>query len=131
MQEVQFEVTKALLLKSNGGQLYRMSKAVVIKQLRTIARIKVLSWLREGVLKKTVGPVHLIVTPIMPKATARYDPPNYWPTVKALIDGMTDAGLWPDDNGHIIPRTSFDYSDESVGRQGVWIMRFRIEDADV
>lgn len=27
----------------------------------------------------------------------RRDPHNLYPTVKALIDGMVDAGLWPDD----------------------------------
>lgn len=27
----------------------------------------------------------------------RRDPANYAPTCKALIDGMTDAGWWPDD----------------------------------
>jgi hypothetical protein len=28
----------------------------------------------------------------------RYDPMNLWPTVKALLDGMVDAGLFPDDD---------------------------------
>lgn len=27
----------------------------------------------------------------------RRDPSNYMPTVKALVDGLTDAGWWPDD----------------------------------
>lgn len=33
---------------------------------------------------------------------AKADPPNAYPTVKALIDGCTDAGLWDDDNHTII-----------------------------
>jgi crossover junction endodeoxyribonuclease RusA len=28
---------------------------------------------------------------------ARRDPHNFVPTVKAVIDGLVDAGLWPDD----------------------------------
>lgn len=28
----------------------------------------------------------------------RRDPHNYYPTVKAVIDGMVDAGCWPDDS---------------------------------
>lgn len=28
---------------------------------------------------------------------ARRDPSNYLPAVKAIIDGLVDAGLWPDD----------------------------------
>lgn len=27
----------------------------------------------------------------------RRDPANYAPTIKAIIDGLTDAGWWPDD----------------------------------
>lgn len=27
----------------------------------------------------------------------RRDPHNYYPTVKAIIDGLVDAGVWPDD----------------------------------
>ena len=31
------------------------------------------------------------------------DPANAGPTVKALIDGLTDAGVWPDDDSeHVI-----------------------------
>lgn len=34
------------------------------------------------------------------------DPSNAAPTVKALIDGMTDAGVWPDDDStHVIGPT--------------------------
>lgn len=28
----------------------------------------------------------------------RFDPNNAWPTVKALIDGMVEAGMMPDDD---------------------------------
>ena len=28
----------------------------------------------------------------------RRDPGNWYPTVKATVDGLTDAKLWPDDN---------------------------------
>lgn len=27
----------------------------------------------------------------------RRDPHNYFPTVKPIVDGLVDAGLWPDD----------------------------------
>jgi crossover junction endodeoxyribonuclease RusA len=29
--------------------------------------------------------------------TRRRDPHNYFPTVKHIVDGLVDAGLWPDD----------------------------------
>ncbi|MDU0407500.1 hypothetical protein N42HA_00495 [Lactococcus lactis] len=42
---------------------------------------------------------------IYPPKRFKYDPPNYEPTSKALIDGLTDAGIWNDDNYNVIRRT--------------------------
>jgi len=30
----------------------------------------------------------------------RRDPANWYPTVKACVDGLVDAGMFPDDNAH-------------------------------
>lgn len=33
----------------------------------------------------------------------RWDPANWYPSAKAVVDGFTDAGLWPDDSiRHVI-----------------------------
>ncbi|WP_130865831.1 RusA family crossover junction endodeoxyribonuclease [Acidipropionibacterium timonense] len=32
----------------------------------------------------------------------RADPNNATPTLKAIIDGMTDAGVWPDDSSEYV-----------------------------
>lgn len=37
----------------------------------------------------------------------RMDSPNWYPTVKALIDGLTDAGVFDDDNNKIITSMTF------------------------
>lgn len=40
--------------------------------------------------------------------TARQaDPPNAWPTLKAILDGMTDAGVWDDDSSEHVVATEF------------------------
>lgn len=39
----------------------------------------------------------------------RLDPPNLYPTVKALIDGLTDASWWLDDNYDQLLEMSFRY----------------------
>ena len=39
----------------------------------------------------------------------KYDPPNWSPTTKALLDGLTDAEIWTDDNINIIKRVSFEH----------------------
>lgn len=39
----------------------------------------------------------------------KFDPPNFYPTIKPFIDGLTDAGWWEDDNYSIQVMTSFCY----------------------
>jgi crossover junction endodeoxyribonuclease RusA len=43
------------------------------------------------------GRVHVVASFWKPTRT-HYDPNNLWPTVKAICDGLTDAGLWADDD---------------------------------
>lgn len=44
---------------------------------------------------------------VRPPTKRRMDAPNWYPTVKALIDGFVDAGLLADDNNNIITETRF------------------------
>lgn len=45
---------------------------------------------------ETIG-VRVSVRPGVRTPTARFDPPNWAPTSKAVIDGLVDAGVVPDD----------------------------------
>jgi hypothetical protein len=48
------------------------------------------------------GPVHIFAHVYKPRG-GRYDPNNLWPTVKAVVDGLVDAGfLVDDDHAHVI-----------------------------
>jgi hypothetical protein len=50
------------------------------------------------------------------------DPANAAPTVKAAIDGMVDAGVWPDDDSlHVIGPTFL--RDQTTGVAGVHTIR--------
>jgi len=52
---------------------------------------------RPELLFPGVG-VSSIVRCVFPvKQLRRRDPHNYYPTVKPIVDGLVDAGLWPDD----------------------------------
>lgn len=42
-----------------------------------------------------------------------FDPPNLWPTVKALTDGLTDCAWWEDDNFNHLTEVSFAYGERS------------------
>ena len=52
------------------------------------------------------NPCSVLVT-VNPPTHGRFDPANLYPTVKALIDGMTDAGVWEDDNSKVIRLLGF------------------------
>ena len=53
-------------------------------------------------LAPTTGPV-LVVAHIGYPRAGKADPGNAAPTVKAILDGLTDAGVWPDDDStHVI-----------------------------
>jgi hypothetical protein len=48
------------------------------------------------------GTVHITAF-ITKKRGGRYDPNNLWPTIKAIVDGIVDAGLLHDDDHvHVI-----------------------------
>lgn len=51
-------------------------------------------------------PCHLTVTVYKP-TRRRLDTPNLYPTVKPLVDGLTDAGIWTDDNSEVIKFMTF------------------------
>lgn len=46
-------------------------------------------------------PCHMAIV-VYPPTSRRMDSPNWYPTVKALIDGLTDAGVFVDDNDKVI-----------------------------
>lgn len=81
-------------------------KAKITAYLRQIGRLKVSEGKYTAYTKKR--PCGLVVTIYSP-TKRRMDPPNFYPTVKALVDGMTDAGLWVDDNHEIIKYMTFEF----------------------
>lgn len=44
---------------------------------------------------------------VRPPTARRNDAPNWYPTIKALVDGLTDAGVWTDDNNTVIRAMTF------------------------
>lgn len=52
------------------------------------------------------NPCYMFIV-ISPPTKRRMDTPNWYPTVKALIDGLTDAGVFVDDNDAVIKSYMF------------------------
>ena len=78
----------------------------MVKRLRLIARAE--AGLNIKPVYSPDKPCKVLVTVYAP-TRRRLDPPNLYHTVKALIDGLTDANLWPDDNHEVIKEMSFRY----------------------
>ena len=66
---------------------------------------------------------------VMSPTRRRFDPPNLWPSLKALGDGLTDAGLWVDDSFEYMLETSFRAGGLSE-EKGHWRLRLEIEEID-
>lgn len=58
---------------------------------------------RNGRRPRITGKATVTVMFGTDRPNQRRDPMNFYPTVKALIDGLTTAGFWPDDDArHVL-----------------------------
>jgi crossover junction endodeoxyribonuclease RusA len=97
LTELTFTVPKSWWVSAND-RTHWAAKARATRNLRHLAATST-----RGL--DTLGTTHVAAF-IGYLTGGRADPSNAAPTVKALIDGMTDAGVWPDDDStHVIGPT--------------------------
>lgn len=111
MQLMKFEFilsnTKKQKEMLNANDRINHYKANRITQyLRRLAKIE--GKKKSGEPYSASRPCRVIAT-FYPPTRRRIDPPNFNPTIKAILDGFTDAGIWPDDNYSVIPEHVFRY----------------------
>lgn len=111
-QTITFTIPKNEWLTSNG-RYHHMDRAKRTHTLRHKAYITALQALQNGDLTH-YDVLPLLVIQVGYSSRRRADPPNAYPTVKALIDGCTDAGLWDDDNSDIIHSCLFTRNQEKA-----------------
>jgi crossover junction endodeoxyribonuclease RusA len=96
------------LLSSNGREHWA-ARARQTASLRETA-----GWLARAQKIPRLERAHVLAT-YHPPDRRRRDPANLYPSVKALVDGLTDAGAWIDDDaahvsgpdmrlGEVVPR---------------------------
>ncbi len=83
------------LLSMNDRSHWRV-RAREVRAWRTAAHYAALEQLPGGPSARTVGR-RLVELELPVRDSRRRDPHNYAPTLKAVVDGLVDAGLWPDD----------------------------------
>ena len=106
---IALDVPAALWLTANGREHWR-EKARRTKALRTLAY--------AHCMPRTTrfdGPVDVTATISYPTAR-RADPANASPTVKAVLDGIVDAGLLADDDHRHVPRVTFERGSDTKTR---------------
>lgn len=74
----------------NDREHWRPHAAKVKLWRKAAHRVARAEWLAQ------LPPCHVGIVLEVPDRRRR-DPHNYYPTIKALVDGLVDAGLWPDD----------------------------------
>lgn len=90
---------------SANDRLHPIVKSKITKHLRELA-YNMSEALEEPFSPENPCKVDVVV---FAPTRRRMDAPNWYPTVKALIDGMTDANILTDDNNKIIKKTTFTY----------------------
>lgn len=66
---------------------------------------------------------------VCPPTKRKTDPPNFYPTLKPLIDGLTDASWWQDDEFTQLLEVSFRYGGTS-GTKDVFLFILDIEEIE-
>lgn len=108
-----FELSRKQMLSAND-RLHFKQKAKITHFLRELAKYEGLNTLRDwyGLPFNEDKPCKVRVVIFSP-TMRKYDPPNWSPTSKALLDGLTDAEFWTDDDYNIIKEVSFSHGGKS------------------
>lgn len=92
---------------SANDDLHYMTKSKITRHLRDLGE-QAIHQLQENPFDQfsPENPCHMVIT-VKPPTRRRMDAPNWYPTIKPLVDGMTDAELFTDDNDHVITSMTF------------------------
>lgn len=85
-EEIEEEITAAT--ERAEAAIEKLSKDIHVEPLFNVAKVTIIA---------------------APPTRRRMDPPNLWPTAKAILDGLTDASWWDDDDFKHVVETSFRY----------------------
>lgn len=121
------KLKKQNMVINSNDRFHRQAQAVMTRRIKALAMYEVTAKKDKQMEPfSPERPCNLIVTVYKP-TNRRLDPPNLYPTIKAIIDGMTDAGIWVDDNYKVIRSMSFSYGGLS-GKKGYYRFVLTVEE---
>lgn len=100
--KLRFPIPREVVLNANQPLHHRV-KATRTKTLREMGEL-----LGTATCSLTLSKYTVDVFVYAP-SKRRIDPPNLYPTVKPIIDGLTDANLWEDDDHTHMESVTFKY----------------------
>lgn len=97
-----FPIPREIVLNANVAKHYRV-RGLCVKAIREMAEALSSATCSLRFTKYTVDVF------VYAPSKRRIDPPNLYPTVKALVDGLTDSQIWEDDDHEHMQKMSFEY----------------------
>lgn len=125
---VEFSIPKTKVLNANK-KLHYHAYGNIARWLRAEGR-EVFANLNEGNNFDTpIFSRFTVRVLVFPPTRRRFDPPNLYQTVKHLLDGGTDTGIWEDDDWHHLEELSFRYGGDISGEKDTFKFVFVIEES--
>lgn len=122
---LEFVIPKEIILNANDTKIFWHNKATRVKFLRSLACHQALL----ANVDKLCFDRYDVTVVIYNLNNRRFDPPNLYPTIKALIDGVTDAKLWLDDSHKYMQSLTFRYGGVSP-MKNYYIIKLYINEYD-
>lgn len=97
-------------------RLHRMQEARIISEVRNE-----IAWRARSKKMKDLGRIRVQLV-WRPEVNRVRDAANIWPTQKAAIDGLRDAGVIPDDDGRYVEEHAPRLLPVGAGESGVWLV---------
>ncbi|MGX9824540.1 hypothetical protein ACVVIB_08555 [Lactococcus lactis] len=120
-----------LILNSNDRMDFHQ-KAKFVAKLKVLAQVEVkkrfTAEIKEAMLPIFTKDKWCCVTlTVFTPTNRKSDPDNLQPTLKAIMDGFTEAGLWSDDNHEVVKYTKYQYG----GLSGTKAYRLEVDIEDL
>ena len=126
------EVAQQMIRKARRTKALQKDPELTAKEIKTLVE--------EEFSQEEIGDPSRVKVPnlfthftikvrVSPPTRRRLDPVNLYPTVKAIIDGLTDAAWWEDDDFTHLLEISFLYGGTS-GVKDNFKLEFTVEEVD-
>lgn len=96
MNELALFVPCEVWTVNSERRMHHFARAAKVTPVRETAKLLALNWARKNRTPTFAGPVYVEFTPVQ-KPGVLADTANHLPPCKAVLDGIVDAGLIPDD----------------------------------